>query len=221
MNENLFVLLVLALLSGCQPAPEGEAETAEASEQSEKPAETVRLVPIDSDEARIATARMAAPEESREGCTVIGYNKAGKLVTLREGSNSLICLADDPRTKGFHAACYHKDLEPFMARGRALKQQGKSPAEIFEIREKEAKAGTLDMGKPGSTLHVYYGPEERYDPASGAVAGAIYRYVVYIPWATAESTGLPEKPIAPNHPWIMNPGTHRAHIMISPLNEAN
>ena len=34
------------------------------------------------------------------------------------------------------------------------------------------------------------------------------------------ATGLPERPVAPNHPWIMNPGTHRAHIMISPINES-
>jgi len=223
MNKNLGLWLALGLLFGCQPSPESESEagTAEASEPTGKPAEEARLLPIDSDEALIATALMAAPEESREGCTVIGYNMAGEFVTLRKGSNSFICLADEPGKNGFHAACYHKDLEPFMARGRALKRQGKSPSEIFEIREKEVKAGTLDMGKPGSTLHVYYGPEERYDPATGAVAGAIYRYVVYIPWATAESTGLPEKPIASNHPWIMNPGTHRAHIMISPLNESN
>jgi hypothetical protein len=40
-----------------------------------------------------------------------------------------------------------------------------------------------------------------------------------MPWATSESTGLPEIPMASNHPWIMEPGTHRAHIMISPLTE--
>jgi hypothetical protein len=49
--------------------------------------------------------------------------------------------------------------------------------------------------------------------------GAQLRYVIYMPWATSESTGLPEIPMASNHPWIMEPGTHRAHIMISPLTE--
>jgi hypothetical protein len=73
------------------------------------------------------------------------------------------------------------------------------------------------MGKAGSTLHIYYGPEARYDAASNTVPGAKYRYVVYMPFATAASTGLPESPVAPNHPWIMDPGTHRAHIMISPV----
>ncbi|MEL7161405.1 MAG: hypothetical protein AAFN92_11675, partial [Bacteroidota bacterium] len=70
----------------------------------------------------------------------------------------------------------------------------------------------------GTALHIYYGPETGYDPATNEVAKAKYRYVVYMPFATAASTGLPESPIAPNHPWIMNPGTHRAHIMISPVN---
>jgi len=40
-----------------------------------------------------------------------------------------------------------------------------------------------------------------------------------MPWATSESSGLPKVPTAPNHPWIMNPGTNRAHIMISPIAE--
>ena len=108
-----------------------------------------------------------------------------------------------------------------MARGRALKAMGKSRTEIFEIREEEAKSGKLDMGKPGSTLHIYYGQDALYDPKTSEVDGAIYRYVVYLPFATSASTGLPEQPISSNHPWIMNPGTHKAHIMISPKSDKN
>lgn len=182
--------------------------------------EAENLTPIDSDEALITTALMAAPEVSRAGATVIGYNMAGEFVTLREGTNEFICLADDPKKEKFSAACYHKSLEPFMARGRALKAEGKKAKEIFDIREIEVKSGKLSMGGPGSTLHIYYGPKTDYDPETGQVAEAIYRYVVYLPFATAESTGLPESPVAPNHPWIMNPGTHRAHIMVSPVNGA-
>jgi hypothetical protein len=174
-------------------------------------------VTINTDEALIATALMAAPEESRANCKVIGYNMAGEFVTLREGNNQFIVLADNPDKPGFNAACYHKDLEPFMARGRELKNEGKTAKEIFDIREEETKSGKLDMGKQGATLHIYYGSEESYDPETSKVTDAQYRYVVYLPFATAQSTGLPEKPINANHPWIMNPGTHRAHIMITPL----
>jgi hypothetical protein len=42
------------------------------------------------------------------------------------------------------------------------------------------------------------------------------RYVIYIPYATSASTGLPLKQDAPGMPWIMDPGTPRAHIMINP-----
>ena len=165
---------------------------------------------------QIAAAVMAAPEDQREGATVLGYNEKGELITLREGSNNQICVADDPSKEGFQVVCYHKDLVPFMNRGDELRAEGKKPQEIFDIREAEVKAGTLKMPEQPSTLHVYAGKDGKYDPETGLVTGASYRYVVYIPWATAESTGLPTKPMLPGGPWIMDPGTHRAHIMVTP-----
>jgi len=178
--------------------------------------DSIQLKPINTDKALIATALTAAPRKSRSGCKVIGYNMAGEFVTLKEGDNEFICLADNPKEDGFSAACYHKDLEPFMARGRELRAEGKTAQEIFDIREEEVKSGKIVI-KDGLTLHIYFGPKKLYDPKTSKVAGAQYRYVVYMPWATSESTGLPEAPMASNHPWLMNPGTHRAHIMISPL----
>ena len=103
-----------------------------------------------------------------------------------------------------------------MARGRALKKEGKDGREIFEIREREIKSGELIMGDKGATLHVYYGPKAVYDPKTGTVPDAKRRYVVYLPFETAESTGLPKMPLESNHPWIMDPGTHKAHVMITP-----
>ncbi|NJB84354.1 hypothetical protein GGR26_000099 [Lewinella marina] len=223
MKPVLYSFFLLLPLYACnsEPAPEEVApapqiEDAGAEFRTEE-ADHGELSEIDTDEARIATAVLAAPEASRAGAKVIGYNAAGEFVTLREGTNEFICLADDPNQDGFSAACYHKDLEPFMARGRELKAEGKSAQEIFAMREDEVKSKKLSMGPAGTALHIYYGPEARYDAATGKVPGAQYRYVVYMPYATAASTGLPESPVAPNHPWIMDPGTHRAHIMISPL----
>jgi hypothetical protein len=222
MKKIVVLLTCLAILMSCNSKTEKESEIPSEIitklESNSQAADTV-FKDINTDEALIATALMAAPEVSRANAKVIGYNMAGEFVTLKEGNNEFICLADDPNKEGFSAACYHKNLEPFMARGRALKAEGKTFQEIFDIREAEAKSGKLDMGGLGSTLHLYFGTETKYNPETFEVQGAQYRYVVYMPWATAESTGLPEVPIAPNHPWIMNPGTHRAHIMISPLAE--
>lgn len=171
---------------------------------------------IPSAEAQIKTAVLAAPADKREGATVYGYDKNGKFAMLHKGTNEIICLADDPDQDGFSASCYHRDLEPFMARGRELKKAGKSPQEIFDIREQEVTSGQLSMPKDPSTLFVYSAPKEGYNPETGEIKNGNFRYVVYIPYATAESTGLPLEPEAPGMPWIMDPGTHRAHIMINP-----
>ncbi|SIT84286.1 hypothetical protein [Pontibacter indicus] len=173
---------------------------------------------IPSVEIQLKTAVLAAPADKREGATVLGYNQKGEIVTLRKGTNELICLADDPTQPGFSVSCYHRDLEPFMARGRELRKQGMSANDIFDTREKEAKSGKLTLPKQPTTLFVYSATDEQVNARTGEVVDGYLRYVVYIPWATAESTGLPLKPEQGSvaMPWIMHPGTHGAHIMINP-----
>lgn len=167
-------------------------------------------------EVQMNAALLSAPADKRDSATVLGYAPNGDLVVLRKGTNEMICLADDPAQPGFSVACYHRDLEPFMQRGRELRKEGKTMQEIFNIREKEVKARKLPMPKYPTTLFVYAAPEKDYNPATGEVKNGYLRYVIYIPYATAQSTGLPLKPEAPGMPWIMHPGTHGAHIMINP-----
>lgn len=171
---------------------------------------------IPSADVQIKTAVLAAPEEQREKAMVYGYSPKGEFMVLRRGENEMVCLADDPQQAGMSVSCYHKSLEPFMARGRELKKEGKSYQETFDERELEAKSGKLPMPKAPATLYVLTAPAEKFKPETGEVTDPYLRYVIYIPYATAESTGLPLKPTAPGMPWIMDPGTHRAHIMISP-----
>lgn len=167
-------------------------------------------------EIQIKTALLAAPEEKRSEAKVYGYNPEGELIVLREGSNNLICLADDPEFEGIKVVCYADKLEPFMARGRELSAKGKSEIEKRKIRKQEVEAGTLKMPDSPSTMYVFSGAAENYNASTGELENGKFRYVVYIPFATAESTGLPLKPDNPGMPWLMDPGTHRAHIMISP-----
>ena len=167
---------------------------------------------------QVASAVLAATKSQQGGATVIGYNEAGKLITLKKGVNELICLADDPNQQGFSVACYHKDLEPMMARGRELKEEGKDSGEIDNIRAEEVASGKLKMPSSPTTLHVLSGVSAEYDAENNSISGATLRYVVYIPFATQESTGLPLQPVVAGGPWLMFPGTYRAHIMISPVN---
>ncbi len=171
---------------------------------------------VPSVEVQIKTALLAAPEESKEKAMVYGYSPKGEFMVLRKGENELVCLADDPAQPGLNVSCYHKSLEPFMARGREQKKEGKTFQEIFDLREQEVKSGKLQMPKQPASLFVYTAPAENFNAMTGEVTNGYSRSVIYIPYATAESTGLPAKPAAPGMPWIMNPGTHRAHIMIDP-----
>jgi hypothetical protein len=179
-------------------------------------AATVYAQNIPSKEIQIKAAVLASPEGLRENAMVYGYSEKGEFVVLRNGSNEMVCVGDDPKQPGLNVSCYHKDLEPFMARGRDLKKEGKSFQEIFDIREEEVKNKKLAMPTQPTTLFVFSAKDEGFNSTTGEVKDGNLRYVVYIPWATAESTGLPLKPEAPGMPWIMDPGTHRAHIMINP-----
>ncbi len=167
---------------------------------------------------QIKTAVLAAPDMYREGATVLGYNEEGKLVTLREGTNGMVCLADDPNKEGINVACYGAELEPFMARGRALAAEGKSNEEKREARKNEIDNGTLKMPTEPSMTYILGGEEKDYNPETGELQNSKIRYVIYKPYMTGESTGLPTKPQAPGMPWLMDAGTHRSHIMITPAN---
>ncbi|MCP4458279.1 MAG: hypothetical protein GY816_09700 [Cytophagales bacterium] len=163
-------------------------------------------------EWQIETATMAAPKDMREGAKVLGYNEAGELITLREGTNEITCLADDPSNNSFSVAAYHKDLDDFMARGRELRAAGKNRQDVFNARAADMKSGKIKIPQ-GSTLFILTGD---YDEENDTINNQYLRYVVYIPFATSESTGLPLQAIGPGSPWIMDAGTHRAHIMINP-----
>jgi hypothetical protein len=165
---------------------------------------------------QIAAAVAPLPEAFREEAAVLGYSPdAPGLVILREGTGSFVCLADDPADQRFHVACYHRSLDPFMARGRQLRAQGFSGEVLDSIRNTEAEAGTLLMPRHPATLYSLTGPPESHDPATGAIAGARALYVIYVPFATGESTGLPTRPEG-RLPWLMNAGTPKAHIMFMP-----
>ena len=164
-------------------------------------------------EDQIASAILAAPEDRRAGAGVLGYNAAGELVTLRKADNDLICLADQPSDDSFSVACYHRDLEPFMARGRELSAAGVTGNERHQARAKEVEAGKLSMPRQARTLYVLSG--SGFDSASGKITDSYLRWVIYQPFATPATTGLSLSP-SPGAPWLMHPGEAGAHIMINP-----
>ena len=166
-------------------------------------------------EARqIEWAVEAAPEAVRADATVLGY-RDGKLVTLRSGTGLLICLASDPAQPKHHVSCYHKELEPFMRRGRELRAQGLDANAVERTRLDEIKSGKLPFPKQPTSLYQVIADSGHADAATGKVTDARTLYVVYVPYATPETTGLSLKPV-PHGPWLMYPGRPDAHMMMMP-----
>ena len=166
-----------------------------------------------STEVQIAGAVLAAPAELRDGAAVLGFDAQGKRVQIRAGKNEMICLASDPAKTTFEVDCYHKDLEPFMARGRELLGEKITGAKRNEIRFKEVADGKIAMPREPRTLYVLTG--KSFDATSGKVEDSYLRWVIYVPFATPQSTGLSTKG-SDGAPWLMSAGTAGAHIMISP-----
>jgi hypothetical protein len=162
---------------------------------------------------QIRLAVQAAPPAQRDGATVQGYDSAGVLVTLRKGSNRLICMAPDPTHEDFEVSCHQADLEPFFARGRELRAQGVTGRARTQARWDEIAAGTLPM--PSGAMNAIL-TGSGFDSVTAEIRDPSMRWVVYLPGATGASTGLPEQPLAPGAPWLMDAGTPGAHIMIWP-----
>ncbi len=170
---------------------------------------------IPSAEVQVAAATLPLPEGMRAGAAVLGYRAAGRLEVLRQGTNDMRCLADDPAEARFHVACYHKTLEPFMERGRALRASGVTGPQVDTVRFAEVSRGALLMPSGAASLYQLSAPAGSYNAATNTATGANALIVIYIAGATEASTGLSTTPQA-GQPWLMFPGTPKAHIMFTP-----
>lgn len=160
----------------------------------------------------ISDAVSPLPAGLQAGAAVLAYRNGG-LTEIRAGTNGMICLADDPARQGFHAACYHQTMEPFMARGRALRASGMSAEAADSVRLADLETGALPQPAPGAALYSISHDDDVFDPAGGAT-GARGLYVIYLPYATEANTGISATP-ARDRPWLMFPGKVTAHVMIA------
>jgi len=163
-------------------------------------------------EAQILLAVQAAPTDMRAGAAVQGYDGSGAFVTLREGTNDLVCMAPNPAAEDLEVSCHHTGLEPFFARGRELSAQGITGQDRVVARWDEFTAGTLPIPY-GSVNYILTG--SGFDAETGAFEGAYLRWTIYTPNATPQSSGI-SAVFSEGGPWLMFPGTPGSHIMITP-----
>jgi hypothetical protein len=100
-----------------------------------------------------------------------------------------------------------------MARGRELRAQGVTGDQVDSVRFREARSGKLKLPKEPAMLYSLTGGT--FDPATSSASGARPLFVIYVPFATAESIGISAVPTR-GAPWLMGAGTPKAHIMFTP-----
>ena len=153
-------------------------------------------------EQQINEALMPLPENLRAGATVMGYDAVGKKVVLRRGTSNFTCTADSP-AKGFSVRCYPNIIAAYRERVGELLAAGTMEDALRDIVDAEVKSGKLVLPDRAVT----------YSIRGAELQNSLPLMTIYLPGATAESTGLSTTP-SHYRPWLMFADTQVAHVMI-------
>lgn len=156
------------------------------------------------DDAAIQKAVLAAPANLRDGATVIKWKPDFTYDTLRKGTNKLVCYDRSglPEQQPFSIECTsvaNLDRVAQNLKFQAAGDKSKTQA-MLDAAEKD---GTRVKPEYGSVWYHVMGPDQEHARTHMTIA---------IPGATAQSTGLADKP-GQGGVWIMDAGTSTAHIM--------
>jgi len=147
---------------------------------------------------------------------VVGYAPDMSLVTLRKGSNGMVCTATRPGDDEFDVRCYQESFMPVVRRLRELHQQDVRQDEIYRMIDAELKAKKLAMPDHPTAGYRMLGPISAYHAGSNTVGSEIKSWQsVHFPYKTAAEIGLPEEgQVANTMPYVMASGTFWSHVMI-------
>lgn len=165
---------------------------------------------------QVAAAVLPLPAVMREHATVLGYAPGLSLVTLRQGSNGMVCTASRPGNPEFDVRCYHESFMPVVRRIRELHSEGLKGDEVYRAIDSEVKAKKLVIPDHPTAGYRMLGPISAYQATTNTVGKGIVSWQsVHFPYETAAEIGLPEEGQASgNLPYVMASGTVWSHVMI-------
>ena len=153
----------------------------------------------------INTPLLAAPAPLKEGATVVKWNPDHTYVTLRKGTNRLVCYERPvaPGGQPFSVEC--TSIANLERVAQSLKTETiADPKERQAAFEALEKAGKWTKPEFGSIFYNLTGADQATARSHATIA---------MPGATMQTLGLPESGTQ-GGAWIMNAGTSAAHIMM-------
>jgi hypothetical protein len=171
---------------------------------------------VASPEQQIAAAVLPLPEGLRAGATVVGYGPDLKLVTLRAGSNGMVCTGMRPGSTQFDVRCYHESFMPIVRRIAELREQGLGRQEIDRAIDAAVQSKRLALPTSPAAGYRMLGPASAYSAVTNSVGSEIESWQsIHFPYKTAAEIGLPEEGTVPRtFPYVMSSGTAWSHVMI-------
>ena len=164
-----------------------------------------------SDQALIAQAVRPLPEDLRADATVYRYDPGtGERIVLRQGSNQVECRPKDE--EGF-TRCSPTANASRSDMSAKLRAQGMSDEDIAATLVSAEARGLIRPRIFGALSYRLYDEPDRIQ----------LLWIISVPDATPEQLGMPTGSQRDNSlagrgtPWMMNPGTSGAHLMI-PIN---
>lgn len=153
-------------------------------------------------------AVLPLPPAMRSAAGIVRYTAAGGWHTLRDATNGLVCITDEPDDMRISVACYPESLMPYVARQRALAST-KPSAVGDSILAAEVRAGTVPL-PVGALSHNAQGD---INPDTGTPDEVWVWKELALPFADAEGTGLSTADTG-QVPWLHHAGEYGAHVMI-------
>ena len=161
----------------------------------------VKLGPTD---AQIERALMPLPAYSRDTANIVVFDAEWNPIVVHDGGSDMNCVAGAPFMGLQYAVCQHVSSQPFWVMGMQMAAEKVPQAKIDRARIDAMIAGELETPDVGVA---------RYFLIGGRVENLSPLMAIPLPNATGESTGLSTSPDS-YRPWLMNPGTPNAHVMI-------
>lgn len=147
------------------------------------------------------------PPEARAGAEILVPDASGFIVH-RAGTNGWSCRVWTPAER-LAANCHHRVLRGKIDMERRLSADGMSGAAVREHLADALRTGRLSI--PRGSVEIS-GSGELVGDAEVPHVMDVY-YLVYFPFESAKSLGVPTEDPGGGGPWLHHGGTADAHLM--------